>query len=323
MGNKYSQLSLGDRERIAILKAEGRSIREIGKAIGKHHSTVVRELSRYYEDSYLPLKANKQAELRKKVAGRRARLKNAKIRKYVMKRLKMGWSPEQISGRLSREKPNSSISHEAIYQFVYEASPELIGYLTRRHRTRYKRGTHRKRNYCHIPNRISISERPTEVNERREIGHWETDMVRSGKSKTSLNVLCERVSRYTHITKLKDKTAGFTRHAIHRRLRSYPSFMRRSITYDNGPENTDHQFLDRILGTQAYFCHPYHSWEKGTVENTIGLIRRFMPKMTDFAQVREMDIAMVEKRLNQRPRKCLGYLTPEEVLQKLSGALAG
>jgi len=323
MGKKYSQLSLGDRERIAILRAEGSSIREIGKEIGRHHSTIVREFRRHNEGSYLPLKAEKAAKLRKKVAGRRTRLKNAKIRKYVMKQLKIGWSPEQISGRLSIEKPDLSISHEAIYQFVYETSPELIGYLARRHRSRYKRGTHRKRNYCHIPNRISISDRPAEVNERSEMGHWETDMVRSGKSKASLNVLCERVSRYTHITKLKDKTASFTRHAIRRRLVDYPSFMRRTITFDNGPENTDHQFLDRILGTQSYFCHPYHSWEKGTVENTIGLIRRFMPKMTDFAHVTEEDIALVEKRLNQRPRKSLGYLTPEEVLQILSGALAG
>jgi IS30 family transposase len=323
MGREYNQLNLEDRERIAILKAEGKSIRQIGRELGRTHSTIVRELKRnappIRQGRYLPHKAHERAKQKKILSGQRQRLKRPLIESYVKYHLKMGWSPEQIAGRLPLDYAGVFISHEAIYQYIYTESPDLIGCLARRHKKRHRKGHPRKYKKCHIPNRISIAERPPEIGERRDVGHWEADLVMSGAGKTALNVLCERRSRYTLITKLPDKTALFTRQAILQRLSDFQPSVRQSITYDNGPENTDHQFLNRLLGTKSYFCRPYHSWEKGTVENTIGLIRRFAPKKTDFATVTDSGAKYIEKRLNSRPRKCLCYQTPSEVLRRLTG----
>jgi len=325
MGKKYIQLSLRDRERIAILKAEGKTIREIGKEIGRHHSTILRELRRNALSlgfvDYFPSQAEIQALNRKKKVGQRYRLKNPEIRKYVEEKLKIGWSPEQISGRLKIEKPHLSISHEAIYQYIYQESVQWIPYLTRRHKKRVRRGNFRRTKKCSIPNRISIEERPPSIKERQEGEHWETDMAVSAVNKVSLNVLCERKSRYTLISRLENKTAYFTRYAVLQRLSRIPACMRKTLTYDNGPENADHQYIDRVLGTQSYFCNPHHSWEKGTIENTIGLIRRFFPKRFDFAKAPKKDFKRAEKLLNNRPRKCLNFQTPEEVFKTLSGAL--
>lgn len=323
MGTRYNQLNLEDREKIAILRAEGKSARQIGKEIGRPHSTIVRELKRnsppIRQGQYLPHKAQERARLKKENSGRRDRLKKPLIESYVKYHLKMGWSPEQISGRLPLDYAGSFISHEAIYQYIYQESPDLIGCLARRHKKRHRKGHPRKYKQCHIPNRISITERPPEIQERRDVGHWESDLAVSGVGKTALNVLVERRSRYTLITKLPDKTALFTRQAILQRLTDFKPFVRQSITYDNGPENTNHQFINRLLGSKSYFCQPYHSWEKGTVENTIGLIRRFAPKKTNFEIVSERDVKFIEKRLNSRPRKCLSYQTPSEVLRRLTG----
>lgn len=323
MGRKYSQLNLEDRERIAILKAEGKSIRQIGKELGKSHSTIIRELKRnappIRQGKYLPHKAQERAKMKKVLAGWRPRLKRPLIESYVKYHLKMGWSPEQIAGRLPLDYAGLFISHEAIYQYIYNESPDLIGCLARRHKKRHIKGHPRKYKKCRIPNRISITERPPEIGERNNVGHWESDLAVSGVGKAALNVLVERRSRYTLITKLPDKTALFNRQAILNRLTDFAPFVRQSITYDNGPENTDHQFLNRHLGTKSYFCQPYHSWEKGTVENTIGLIRRFAPKKTNFELVKEDNVKFIEKRLNGRPRKCLSYQTPSEVLRRLTG----
>ncbi len=322
MGRQYNQLNLEDRERIAILKAEGKSIRQIGKDLGKSHSTIVRELKRHVpprQGKYLPLRAHERARQKKVEAGWRPRLKIPFIESYVKYHLIMGWSPEQIAGRLPLDNARAFISHEAIYQYIYKEAPDLIGYLARRHKKRHRKWHSRKHRRCHIPNRISITERPPEIGERRDIGHWEADLVMSHAGKTALNVLVERRSRYTLITKQPDKTALFTRQAILRRLADFQPVARQSITYDNGSENRDHQFINRHLGTKSYFCQPYHSWEKGTVENTNGLIRRFAPKKTNFALVTEDNVKFIEKRLNSRPRKCLSYQTPSEVLRRLTG----
>ncbi len=323
MGRQYNQLNLEDREGIAILKAEGMSIRQIGKELGKSHSTVVRELKRnappIRQGKYLPLRAHQRAKQKKVLAGWRPRLKGPLIESYVKYHLIMGWSPEQIAGRLPLDYGGLFISHEAIYQYIYEEAPNLIGYLARRHKKRYCKGHSRKYKKCHIPNRISITERPPDIGERNDVGHWESDLAVSGSGKAALNVLCERRSRYTLITKLPDKTARFNRQAILNRLADFAPSVRQSITYDNGPENTDHQFLNRLLGTKSYFCQPYHSWEKGTVENTIGLVRRFAPKKTDFSLMTENSVKFIEKKLNGRPRKCLSYQTPSEVLHRLTG----
>lgn len=324
MSKKYNHLKLLERERVAILRAEGRSIREIGRLLGRNHSSISRELKRYGQNKpYLPEPAHEKARQKKKVAGKRKRLKNIAIRQFVRRKLEEAWSPELIAGRLKLHYANASISHEAIYQWIYKDAPELIGYLPRRHRKRRIKGNKRRNKKSLIPNRVSINQRPESANLRSEAGHWEVDAIVSRASKAALNVLCERKSRYTLINYLEQKSVRFTKDAIYKALNRYPNRIRKTITYDNGSENCCHEWINRELGVQSYFCNPYHSWEKGTIENTNGLIRRFIPKKTDLSKLTLHDIKFVERRLNNRPRKCLDFYTPAEVFRKLrSGAPA-
>ena len=239
---------------------------------------------------------------------------------YVIKKLHLGWSPEQIAGRISHDIPGYSISHEAIYQFVYDRDTikhmDLRPCLARRHRKRLEQGHSRKHQKPHIPERLSITERPICVNDRREPGHWEVDTMVSRHSAPSLGVALERLSRKTHIATLAAKTARELRVSLNRRLSRHPSHMRKTITYDNGPENVEHVLVNKTLGTQSYFCEPYHSWEKGSVENAIGLIRRYLPKGTDFATMTKEQMKQIEDALNNRPRKILNYKTPNEVFDE-------
>lgn len=327
MGKRYSHLSLEEREKLSILKAEGRGPSEIGRLLGRDRKTIERELIRnaapVLQDRYLPHRAHGRAKKRKQEAGQREWLKSPELQRQIEELLKEGWSPELIAGRLEQEVRSSTASHESIYRWVYAKRQDLIGYLPRRHKKRHKKGHSRKHRMSHIPNRISLSERSEVANRREEFGHWEADIMMSSASRVAAQVLVERKSRYTKLTIVKRRTGPDTRAAINRRLAQYPQTVRRSITYDNGSENTEHEQVNRVLGTRSYFCRPYHSWEKGTVENTIGLVRRFIPKRMDLAKLTKADICFVEKRLNNRPRKCLGFQTPTEVFNQLRGALPG
>lgn len=321
MGEKCDHLVMEDREMIAVMKAEGRSFREIGEAIGKDKSTISRELRRnappQNKGYYLGHKAHQRAQERKSWSCKRERLKGSEVREYVEEHLKEGWSPEMISGRIKVDKPSMAISHEAIYQYLYSERRELIPYLVRQHKKRQKRGYSRRHKKAHIPNRISISERPAIIGKRERLGDWEADCVVSRKSRQSLNVLVERVSRMTRITKLSQKTAAQTTVAIKNALCIYPHEVCCTITYDNGSENSEHEAVNEALGTASYFCNPYHSWEKGSVENRIGVIRRRLPKGTDFGKVSDEIIREIENWLNNQPMKCLKYKKPIEVFYEL------
>jgi len=245
------------------------------------------------------------------------------LRYYVIERLKLEWSPEQIAGRISVDFPKTSISHEAIYQYIYTDAIHLRKYLARRHRKRLFKRHSKKYRRSHIPYRISIDERPISINDRSEFGHWEADSAVSKKDTSRLNVLVERKSRFVQITKINNGSPGATRCAISQRLLPLPTHARKSITYDNGFENLQHHRANQILGTHSYFCHPFHSWEKGSVENTIGLIRRFIRKGTAISPLQNRTMQRIENLLNDRPRKCLGFRTPAESFSYLtSGALA-
>ena len=325
MHRKYKHLTKEERDIIAVLKARGMSLSGIGQEIGRHKSTIFRELNRNappnHKRYYLSHKAQERAENRWAVTHKRERLKNQEVRKYVEVGLRKGWSPELVAGRLSIDKPGESISHEAIYQYLYAERKELIFCLVRRHKKRMEKGHSRKHQKSHIPNRVSISERSDIAEKRERIGDWESDSMVSRQSKVALNVLTDRKSRVTLLKKLQRKTAENTKLAILGSLSKYPVH---TITYDNGSENTDHEEVNKMFDIESYFCNPYHSWEKGTVENTIGLIRRWIPKKTDLAKVSEGEIVEIENWLNNRPRKCLDYQTPLEVLEKeRSVALAG
>jgi len=331
MKNTYTHLSSEERDKIAVLRARGCSYGSIARAIDRDKSTVFRELGRNRSpvyNVYLPHKANRRAMDRKSGSGKRPRLKNRLIRRYVIAKLKLGWSPEQISGKLRKDHPERSISYEAIYQYIYDKETRkrvtLAAYLPRAHKKRklFGQGHHHK-NKLHIPRRVSIDKRPKYIAKRTKPGHWETDTVISRQSKRALAVSLERKSRMIHIDKLSAKKSRKLVKAITARLNHYPKELRRTITYDNGSENVEHERINKILGTKSYFCNPFHSWEKGSIEHAIGLIRRFLPKKTDFAIIKSCQVRKIENLINNRPRKCLNYQTPREVMKSLNVALTG
>lgn len=323
MKTAYQQLKIEDREKIAIFRVQGKSVRDIARVLGRHHSTILREIVRngapVNHGYYLSHRAQERSQFRKQEAGKRKRLKSKALRYYVIERLKLGWSPEQIAGRISVDFPETTISHEAIYQYIYTDALHLRQYLARRHRKRLPKRHSRKHQRSHIPYRISIDERPTSINDRSEFGHWEADSVVSKKDVSRLNVLVERKSRFVQITKINNGSPGATRHAISQRLLPLPTHARKSITYDNGFENLQHHRVNQILETHSYFCHPFHSWEKGSVENTIGLIRRFIRKGTAISPLQNRTVRRIENLLNDKPRKCLEFRTPAESFNYLEG----
>lgn len=316
----YNQLSSEERDKIAVLRAQGTSINDIARIIGRNKSTISRELKRNGTSIYkvyLPHRAQERAQQRKQQAGQRPRLKTPGVRDYVIECIKMGLSPELIAGRLSFDHPDLKISYEAIYQFVYTKQGRdmnLKRYLPRAHRIRQRRGFTRKHRKAHIPARTLIEDRPKYIEQRLQVGHWEVDSISSRRTQlTALAIALERKSRWMHLTKLDRKTGRKFSNAIIRFLRSHPDCLRRTITYDNGPENVDHQRTNKELGTKSYFCQPYRSWEKGSVEQAVGLVRRFLPKKTDLAKISFKELNRIQNLINNRPRKCLNFQTPSEV----------
>jgi IS30 family transposase len=320
MTKQYAHLSLTERDMITILLAEHKSVREIAQALGRSPSTVSRELQRNASPEYrlyLSHRAESRAVARRQRASRRPRLKHAQILSYVRDKLAVGWSPEQIAGRIGIDHPGLAISHEAIYQYIYhprtEGRQELIRYLRRAHRRRKPHGLSRRERKTKIPHRLPIADRPAAVEGRRQFGHWEGDSLVSRQSPVALNTLVERKSRLLLLTPLNRKTAEATSQAIVSRLEGLPPNARRTLTLDNGTENARHEEITASLGLRCYFAHPYASWERGTCENTNGLIRWYLPKGTDFRNINQEQITHIESLINNRPRKCLGFKTPIEV----------
>jgi len=308
----YKHLSREERDKVAYPGAQGKSISDIAESIGRNKGTIPRGLKRNRSpiyNVYLANKAHERAAKRKHESVQRQRLQNPLIRWYIMKKLKLRWSPELISGRLPLEYPELCISHEAIYQFIYDRSTRakhnLVPFLARAHKRRRLRTLSHRHEALHIPRWVSIKERPLEVQTRIQPGHWEADTLISRRSKAALAVALERTSRYLHLAKLSAKTSQSLRFALTRRLSRYPQPLVRSITYDNGCENVEHEYTNKVLGTQSYFCEPFHSWEKASIENAMRFIRRFFLKKADFDLVTNEQVKRVETLLNTGPRKCL------------------
>lgn len=320
MGKGYKQLGLQERDRIAELKCLGHTVTEIAEVLGRSKGTISRELRRNATPAYrvyLSHRAHERAVKRKREAGQRPRLKNDQVVWYVRARLAEDWSPELIAGRIGRDLPGQSISHEAIYQYIYHPGTrgreELIGSLARRHLKRKPKGVGRKERKTKIPNRVPIEERPVSADNRSRFGHWEGDSLVSRKSVSALCTLVERKSRYTMLSRLTRKSAKLTRDAVIERLEPLRPKARRTLTLDNGTENARHEEITEAIGTKCFFARPYASWQRGTIENVNGLVRRYFPKGTDFGKITDDQVAWVESRINNRPRKCLGYKTPNEV----------
>jgi len=319
----YSHILAEERDRISYYRSQALSIREIAERLGRSPSSISREIQRNQSavfELYLGHAAQMRTERRLSKAHIRPRLKSPLVRSYVKCKLECGWSPEQIAGRLPIDHPGKSISTEAIYQYVYDPAVrvqcDLVPFLARRHKKRQSKGHRKTHKSSHIRNRIDIIRRPEHIGNRKQFGHWESDAAISRQSIAAVNVTCERKSRYTVITKMKRKSAPQTVRSVSKALKDLPGKARRTLTYDNGSENVDHDTINDRLCTRSYFCQPYHSWEKGTVENTIGLMRRVFPKKTDFANVSQRQLTSFQRRLNNRPRKCLFFKTPNEVFRK-------
>lgn len=324
MGKHYRHLTVRQRERLAKLFYEGHSLAEMAKVLRRSKSTISRELRRNGSPKngyYRPCAAQVRSDERRRKASRRPRIRNEKIRTYVREKLALGWSPEIIAGRLALEHPRLHVSHEAIYQYLYDrrtkGRKELIQLLRLAHRRRLRKGIGRKVRKTKIPNRIPIEARPKAVDSRRYYGHWEGDTMESQKSPPVLNSLTERKSRVLFLTKLERKVAAETKRALVERLGGLPARLRKTITLDNGTENTLHEEITAEIGARCYFAKPYASWQRGTNEQTNGMVRWYLPKGTDFRNITQEQIAEIESRINNRPRKCLKYKTPHEVFSRV------
>lgn len=324
MGKHYSHLSVTERELLAKLYYEGHGPSDIARTLGRDKATISRELSRNASSltrCYTPCRAQLRNDERRKKASRRTRLRDEALRSYVHEKLAVGWSPEIIAGRLPLDHPGLHISYEAIYQYIYDYGTKdrnhWIKLLRRAHWRRTRKGIGRKVRKTKIPNRIPIEARPREVESRRFYGHWEGDTMESQKSPPVLNSLTERKSRLLLLTKLERKVASETKRAVIARLGSLPPRMRKTLTLDNGTENTLHEEITKETGAKCYFARPYASWQRGTNEQTNGLVRIYLPRGTDFRNISEDEIAEVESRINNRPRKCLRFKTPLEVMARV------
>ncbi len=321
----YKQLTIEEREIIQEMWWGRESVRIIARRLKRSPSTISRELNKNFPlpRRYTPRLAHERALKNRKSRGRQLRLKNNFIRRYTIDQLKQGYSPEQISGRLKLEH-NQEISHEAIYQYIYSqvhrdgygymrpGYHDLRQYLKRRHKRRARKGL-RKSEKVPKFNGVSIEQRPKEIESRKTLGHWEGDSMVSRKSLFGLNTLVERKTGLVLISKIKNGAAQETSKVVVDRLNNVPSKYRQTLTLDNGSENADWKSIEKSLSLKSYFCHPYCSGERGTNENTNGLIRWYFPKGTDFATISDELIKQVERSLNNRPRKRLGWRTPLEV----------
>ena len=291
----------------------GESVRSIARRLERRPSVILREIkTNSTEDGrYQSYWAQKRSERRRRTSRQRERIANRRMRSYVREKLEAGWSPEQIAGRARQERPGTSISYETIYQYVFKTERSLTTYLQCGRKNRRKR-VHKRSKRILIPYRVGIEDRPESINTREEHGHWEGDTAVSRQSKAALMVLQERKLGLTLLKKLPRCAPQEMNTAIIARLSALPPEMRRSLTFDNGQENRWHYALHEAIGIQTYFCNPYRSWEKGSVENAVGLTRRVWPKKTDYSLISDDEVAILEYRLNTRPRKRLDYLSPLE-----------
>ena len=319
---KYSHLSFAEREEIAIGLENGMKQHEIALLLGRNPSTISREIKRnnpsIREVKYRANRAQLKAEERKTQSHKKQRIPNKKLRRFICKLIKAGYSPEIIAFKAFEKNEKWKTNYETIYQWIYHDRHDLIPFLTKSHRKRRKRGCSKQKRLPKVPNRTMIEKRPLYVNARSRIGHWEIDTVISRQSKAAIMVLAERRTRYIIIKKLSAKTAFEMHNATVKSLKDFDPKIRQSITYDNGTENALHERTNNKLQTKSYFCNPYHSWEKGTVENLIGIIRRFYPKKTDWKNISQWDLNKVARYINNRPMKLLGFKTPYQVFVALA-----
>lgn len=329
----YTHITEKERYVISHLRVARYSLREIARRLGRHHTSISREIKRnrpglavdavYWYSGTQPV-----ADRRRHTPRFFRRQKHQPLVKYVEKKLRLDWPPEVIAARIKIDYPDDErmrISHETIYRWVYLVVGEdgnLHDHLRRRHKKRRKQkryGSGRR----FIPGRVSIAQRPAIVAERERFGDWEGDTLEGAKGTGGLATHVERKSRYLIAAKLTDKKAATMNAQTIKAFTRHPRVLRQTLTVDNGSEFSKFKELEKKTGLIVYFADPYAAWQRGTNENTNGLLRHYFPKGTDFRTISEEEIELVVKRVNNRPRKCLNYRTPHEVFYQTSrGALA-
>ncbi|UGQ41705.1 IS30 family transposase [Rhodococcus aetherivorans] len=325
-------LSLGERELVALGLARNESVQTIAAHLGRHRSVIYREIERNSnrDGSYRAVSAHARAwtrALRPKVAKLMAA---PELRAYVVAKLKLRWSPQQISARLVVDFPDRAemrVSHETIYQAVYvqlkgELRKELSEYLRRRHTRRVPQGRVPS-SARHIPDKILISQRPAEVEDRAVPGHWEGDLIMGARNRSAIGTLVERTTRYVvllHLPKVRDVSG--VRDAMIAAMRSLPEVMQRSVTWDQGHEMRAHAQITMATDVAVYFCDPHSPWQRGTNENTNGLLRQYFPKGTDLSVYTPEDLQQVQDEFNGRPRQTLRWRTPTEAFTELVASAA-
>jgi len=308
----YHQLTLEQRYQIYAFKKAGFSQSHIARQLGVSKSTISRELRRNRGGrGYRPKQAQQLARARRQAKNNATRIK-PKIWRRIESLIVKDFSPEQISGHL-KASGQPSASHERIYQYVYadkQQGGSLYTHLRLQKRRRKRYGKYDRRGQ--IPDRKSIEARPQIVAGRERIGDWEADTIIGKHHQQAIVSLIERKSRLTRLEKVTRKTDRAVKRATIKALKPLADKVH-TITSDNGKEFASHEAITEALAADFYFAHPYHSWERGTNENTNGLVRQYFPKGTDFSKITPRQVKAVEKRLNTRPRKTLGYKTPNQV----------
>ena len=322
MEKHYNHLSGDERDSIASKYALSKSIRCIARELGRSPSTILAELDRNrFREGYVAIRAQAMSDKRKSNAGKRHPLKNKLLYAHTLEKLREGLSPEEIAGRLTIDSPNDPtmrIAHETIYAYIYadeNKSRKLWEYLPRKQTKRRKqhgRSVHKS----HIPDRVSIHDRPPEIDGRSQFGHWEGDTVEGQRSKKDgIHTEVERLSRKLAAMKIARIASEETSLVQLQIFAALPLKARLSTTLDNGKEQHLHGRLKQ-LSMDVYFADPYSSYQRGTNEYHNGLLRRYLPKKTDFTNLTQQDLDDIVEEINNRPRKCLQWRTPNEIFDE-------
>ena len=314
----YHHLTYESRCQIYALKSTGLLQKEIARQLNVHPGTISRELKRNSgARGYRIKQAQEKSEQRRREASSKPKRMTEAMVSLIESKLKIKWSPDQISGVL--KAIGTPISHESIYRHVWSnrrLGGTLYQHLRRSGKKYHYKGGSKSGRGC-IPNRVDIKERPLVVEKKQRFGDWEADTIIGAQHKGAIVSLVDRKSKFTLLCGLPNKESALVTQSIISRLKKLPKKMKQTITYDNGKEFSGHEMIARILGVQCYFATPYHSWERGLNEHTNGLVRQYFPKGIDLSTLSSDAIQFVEDQLNDRPRKVLGYRTPREVMMGL------
>lgn len=314
MGN-YTHLSISNRRRLYTFLEMGLSITEIAKRLVRNRSTIYREINRNKESEiYYPGIAQQKAEERTERKRFCKLQKNGVLRDYVIRSLKKGWSPEQISGRMKYKKLSFYLCHESIYQFIYKSkNKELFQYLTYRKSKRRKRYG-RKKQACRYGEIRLITQRPEDIAIRKRFGHWEGDTIQfKGTREKVVTTLVERKSRIVYLIKNNSKHSRGIMNKIKGKFENLPRKMCKTITFDQGSEFADYRHLEQQIKCKVYYCKTHSPWQKGSNENMNGRLRFYLPRETNIGKITQAALDAIAAKVNRCPRKCLGFKTPNEL----------